>query len=111
MTLPYTQTRWSLDDLFTAQDSPQMQAAFDNLDAQVAAFEDNREKLSSEMSTDEMMEVVRQLEAIMHLAYRIYGYASLSFSADTQDQAAQSFMGRVEQTITHIQNRTLFFSL
>ncbi len=111
MTLPYTQTRWSLDDLFTAQDSPQMQAAFDNLDAQVAAFEDNREKLSSEMSTDEMMEVVRQLEAIMHLAYRIYGYASLSFSADTQDQAAQSFMGRVEQTMAHIQNRTLFFSL
>ncbi len=111
MTPPYTQTRWSLDDLFTAQDSPQMQAAFDELDAQVAAFEGNREKLSGEMSTDEMMEIVRQLEAIMHLAYRIYGFASLSFSADTQDQAAQSFMGRVEQTMAHIQNRTLFFSL
>ncbi len=111
MTLPYTQTRWSLDDLFTAQDSPQMQAAFDDLDALVAAFEDNREALSGDMSTAEMMEIVRQLEAIMHLAYRIYGFASLAFSADTQDQAAQSFLGRVEQTMAHIQNRTLFFSL
>ncbi|MGW8250789.1 MAG: M3 family oligoendopeptidase, partial [Anaerolineales bacterium] len=111
MTQTYTQTRWSLDDLFTAQDSPQMKAAFDELDAKVSAFEANREKLSTQMSTEELMEVVRQLEDLSYLAYRIYGYASLSFSADTQDQAAQAFLGRVEQTMAHLQNRTLFFSL
>ena len=111
MTPPYTQTRWSLDDLFTAQDSPEMKAAFDELDAKVSAFEANREKLSSQMSSAELMEIVHQLEAVTRLAYRIYGFASLSFSADTQDQAAQAFLGRVEQTMAHMQNRTLFFSL
>jgi oligoendopeptidase F len=111
MTQPYTQTRWSLDDLFTAQDSPQMKAAFDELDVKVGAFEANREKLSTKMSPEDLMEIVRQLEVVSRLAYRIYGYASLSFSADTQDQAAQAFLGRVEQTMAHIQNRTLFFSL
>ena len=38
MTETYTQSRWSLADLFPAQDSPEMQAAFADMEAGVAAF-------------------------------------------------------------------------
>jgi oligoendopeptidase F len=44
-------------------------------------------------------------------AYRLYGFAALSFSSDTQDQAAMALMGRVEQFLAEMENRTLFFSL
>ena len=42
---------------------------------------------------------------------KIYAFAGLSFAADTQDQNAQSLMGRVQQFVAEIQNRTLFFNL
>ncbi len=109
--MSYTLSRWSLANLFDSHDSPQMQAAFDDLDAQVSAFETQRKKLSPEMPVEEFMALVRQLEAIYRLVYRVYGFASLSFAADTQDQDVQAFLGRVQQHMAGIENRVLFFSL
>jgi len=111
MTLPYTLSRWSLADLYTAHDAPDMQAAFDELESRVSAFEANREKLAADMPAQEFMQVVRQIEATSRLGYCISGFAELSFAADTQDQAAMAFMGRVDQLMASFQNRVLFFSL
>jgi hypothetical protein len=38
----YALTRWNLADLFTSQEGPEIQAAFDELQAKVAAFESHR---------------------------------------------------------------------
>ena len=111
MTQSYTLSRWSLVDLYPANDAPEMQAAFDELDRQVSAFESNRASLSPDISPAEFLEIVRQVEASSHIAHKIYNFAQLSFAADTQDQAAQAFLGRVEQTMANFQNRVLFFSL
>ena len=53
----------------------------------------------------------KEYEKITNQAYRIYGFANLMFASDTQDQAATAFLGRVEQFMATLQNRTLFFSL
>jgi len=45
------------------------------------------------------------------VGYRVYGFAGLSFSADTQNQAAQALQARVQQFIAELQNRMLFFDL
>jgi oligoendopeptidase F len=111
MTETFTQTRWSLADLFTAQDSPEMQAAFDQMEAGVAEFEALRPELKPEIAEERFLDLVQRLEQISRSAYRIYSFAELSFAADTQDQAAQAFLGRVQQTMALMENRTLFFSL
>jgi len=111
MTLTYTQKRWSLTDLFPSADSPEMQNAFSQLDACMAEFEARREQLHVEMASQDFMDIVRQYEEIHHLAHRVYGHAALSFAADTQDQAAQAFLARVEQFMANLENRGLFFSL
>ena len=107
----YQLSPWQLSDLFPSYDSPEMQAAFADLEAKVAAFEALRPTLTAEILPAGFLEIVRQLEAIQRLGYRIYGFASLSFSADTQDQAIQTFLSQVQQTLAVIENRTLFFSL
>jgi oligoendopeptidase F len=108
---PYEQKKWNLGDLFPAQDSPEMEKAFKELEKLVAAFESHRDQLTETISMEEFLELVSQYEVINHLAYRVYGFASLSFAADTQDQTALTFMGRVDQVLTGLQNRTLFFNL
>lgn len=110
-TLSYTQSRWSLDDLFPAHDSPEMKAAFAEVEAKVADFESGRPRLIPGIEPQEFMDMVCQLEKLSHVAHRIYSFAGLWFSADTQNQEAQNFVSRVDQFMAGMQNRTLFFNL
>ncbi len=107
----YTQSPWNLSDLFPAHDSPEMKAGFDELDEKVIELEAMRPGLSPDMPVEALLEVIHLLEAISRLAHRIGSFASLRFSADTQDQAILAFQSDVESRMALINNRTLFFSL
>ena len=109
--MAYTIKKWKLDELFPGYDSPELQAAFDNVEEEVASFEGVRGKLKPDMDADQFLEVVRASESTSRIVNRIYAFAGLSFASDTQDQAAQSLLGRVQQFAAEMQNRTLFFSL
>jgi oligoendopeptidase F len=111
VTLAYQSTRWSLSDLFESQNSPDMQAALAQMETLVAQFESHRERLQADISVEAFMSVIQDYEAINHLARRVYGFAGLSFAADTQDQTIQAFMARIDQLVAELENRTLFFSL
>lgn len=111
MTQTYETGRWSLEDLFSGHDSPDMKQAFEDLEARVAEFESARETLSADMDVEEFLSLVEQQEKDTRLAYRVGQYASLWFSEDTQDQDAQAFQAKVQQFMAGLQNRTLFFSL
>jgi oligoendopeptidase F len=111
MTETYTQTAWSLTDLFPTQDSPEMEAAFEAIQAQVSDFEGRRRELTPDIPTVEFMKFVESLESISQLVHKVYSFASLRFYGDTQDQAAQTFLARVDQFMADIENRILFFSL
>jgi oligoendopeptidase F len=107
----YQQSRWSLDDLLSATSGPELDQMLSSLDEQVAELEGCRERLSPDISADEFEGLLGLYEAITELAYRLYGYARLWFSEDTQSQDALAFMGRMEQLFTDAQNRLLFFTL
>jgi oligoendopeptidase F len=107
----YSVKKWDLGELFSGFDSPELQAAFDNVEEQVTSFEGVRGKLNPDMDAETFLDVVRASEEIARIVNKVYAFAGLSFAADTQDQNAQSLMGRVQQFAAEIQNRTLFFNL
>jgi oligoendopeptidase F len=109
--MTYTQTHWNLADLFPGNESAELEAAFDQVEEQVTAFEGVRGKLKPEMEAGQFIEIVHASEATSRILNRLFGFASLSFAADTQDQAAQALTSRIEQFKAEAQNRTLFFSL
>jgi oligoendopeptidase F len=109
--MTYKASPWSLSDLFPSQESPEMKAAFDELDTKVVEFEALRARLSADMAVAAFLDAIQRLEAISRLASRIVDFADLSFSANTQDQAIQAFLSAVESRMAIISNRTLFFSL
>ncbi len=109
--MAYKIKKWNLDELFTGFDSPELNAAFDNVEEQVTSFEGVRNKLKSDIDPETFLEVVRASEATSKIVNRIYAFAGLSFAEDTQNQNAQSLMGRVQQFAAEMQNRVLFFSL
>ena len=107
----YTLTRWSLVDLFPGHDSPELEAAFNELDTMVAAFEESRSKLAVGIPAGEFMDLIHQMDAITTLIYRVYVFAGLWFTEDTQDQNAQALIAKVDQFTAGLQNRLLFFEL
>jgi oligoendopeptidase F len=109
--MTYTQTHWNLNDLFPGKDSPELEAAFDQVEEQVTAFEGVRGKLKPEMEVGQFLEILRASETTSRIISKLYAFAGLSFAADTQDQAAQALVARMDQFAAVIQNRTLFFSL
>ncbi len=111
MTKTFVQSPWSLSDLFPAQDSPEMEAALANLDTEVGAFETRRSGLTSDITVTDFINTIHALDEITQQASRIQAFAGLSFAADTQNQAIQTFQARIFQTMAGLQNRLLFFSL
>lgn len=109
--MAYALTKWNLGELFPSFESPELQGAFDNVEELVTSFEGVRNKLSPDMDAETFLEVVRASEATTRIVNRIFAFTGLSFSSDTQDQTAQTFMARVQQFAAEMQNRTLFFSL
>jgi oligoendopeptidase F len=109
--MAYAQTKWNLNELYPSFDSPDLQAAFDNVEEQVLSFEGIRGKLNPEIDAHQFMEFVVASEATARIINKIYAFTGLSFASDTQDQIAQTFMARVQQFAAQMQNRTLFFNL
>lgn len=107
----YEQTRWQLDDLLPSKDSEEAKATFEALETAVATFEGRRGELTADISPATLLDFVAQMEHINRLAYRVYGFAALWFAENTQNQDAQTFIGKVQQIFAQLQNRILFFSL
>ncbi len=108
---PISQTSWDLADLFPSPDSGELEIAFRTLEEQAGLFEAYRSKLTDSLSVESFLEIIRHLEKISNLGNRLYGYSSLLFTRNTQDQQAISLVGRVEQFSASLSNRVLFFSL
>jgi oligoendopeptidase F len=107
----HKQEKWSLEDLFTDIDSPDMQETRERLEGILQTIEGIRDKLAPEMAEGELVKILDDLDLATRLLSRLYGYGLLRFSADTQDQKAQTYYGQVQQLLAEFQNRTLFFTL
>lgn len=108
----YRQKSWDLSELVSGgMDSPELESAFADLDKKVAAFETLRPQLTPAITVDEFLGIVHKMEEISLGGHKLSNFAYLTFSADTQSQAAQSLVQRVEQFFAEAENRTIFFTL
>lgn len=104
-------SRWSLQDLFSSADSPEMGAAFKKAEKMVADFEKRRADLTDAISLEKFLEIIKELEALSRQVTIINDYAELWFTEDTQNQQSQSLAARTEQFAAEQSNKVLFFNL
>lgn len=107
----FDQSGWTLSALLPAHEGPAFEEHLKELERDVQRLEDARAGLSPEMSSEAFLEVMALAESVRTLAARLVGYARLWFAEDTQSQEALVFLGRMEQLVTDVQNRLLFFEL
>nr|MDQ3013686.1 oligoendopeptidase F [Acidobacteriota bacterium] len=110
-TTSYTPTRWNLSELLPEPSESIIADRLTTLEADVQAFIAQREKLNPAMNRDEFLAIMRQYEALVERIYVLGAYGSLWFSEDTQSSDALTYRNRMQQVLTDVNNRTLFFNL
>jgi oligoendopeptidase F len=109
--MTYQISPWSLKDLFPGADSPEVEAAFKQLEQQVGNFESLRQQLQPNLPVSNFLAILRASEEIRRNANILSAYAEMAFSADTQDQSIQALLGRIQQFLAELENRSMFFDL
>ena len=107
----YKLGRWDLSELAKDPKSPEFQKQVQELEKMTNSFEKIKTKLDPKMSSKKFMDILKQVETISEKMSKIGGYASLSYSSDTQSDEATSLMTKMSKLGSDISNRILFFDL
>lgn len=107
----YKLDKWDLSELAKDPKSPAFQKQIRDLEELAKKFEKIKLKLDPKMSSKKFMDILHEVEEISEKMSRIGGYASLSYSADTQSDEATSLMTRMSKLGSEISNKILFFDL
>ena len=102
---------WDLTKLVKNPKSPAFQKQIKELEKQAVTFEKIKSKLNPKISSTNFKNILQQVEEISENMSRIGGYASLSYSSNTQSDEATSLMSRMSKLGSEISNKILFFDL
>ncbi len=86
---------WDLSELAKNPKSPAFQKQIQELEKQAKKFENIKSNLDPKMSSKRFMGILQEVEKISEMMSKIGGYASLSYSSDTQSDEATSLMTRM----------------
>lgn len=107
----YKLDKWDLSELAKDPKSPAFQKQIRDLEALAKKFEKIKPKLDPKMPSKKFRNILHEVEEISEKMSKIGGYASLSYSADTQSDEATSLMTRISKIGSEISNKILFFDL
>jgi len=107
---------WNLADLYSGPDAPELKADLEASDRAASALQERYAgKLAALADGGKggatLAEAVRDFETLNDVLGRIVSYASLLYAADTSDPKRQKFYGDIQEKITAISSKLLFFPL
>jgi oligoendopeptidase F len=107
---------WNLADLYEGSDSPKLKADLATSERAADAMQERYAgKLAALLDGGKggagLAQAVREFEALNDTMGRIVSYASLLYAADTSDPKRQKFFGDIQEKITAISSKLLFFPL
>jgi oligoendopeptidase F len=107
----YKLGEWDLSEIAKSSKSPEFQKKIKEIQIMSRKFEKIKSKLDPKMPSKQFMKILQELEGISEKMSLIGGYASLSYSANTQSDEATSLMTMMSKLGSDISNQILFFDL
>ncbi|HXV66055.1 MAG TPA: M3 family oligoendopeptidase [Nitrosopumilaceae archaeon] len=107
----YELGEWNLKGLVANPKSPAFEKQIKLVEQKAKQFEKIKSKLTPKIPSKKFLEILHDLEGLYEKMSIIGGYASLTYSGDTQSDEATSLLTRMTKLGSDISNRTLFFDL
>ncbi|MDE3225161.1 MAG: M3 family oligoendopeptidase [Nitrospirota bacterium] len=105
-----TPDRWDLSHLLK-RPQHDLERLLADMDRRVRRFEACREHLRPDLPPQTFLGLLQQLEAMAAETAKLGAYAYLWFSENTKNAHARALKATVEERLTGLQNRLLFFDL
>ena len=102
---------WDLDDLYSAPDSPAVEADFARADADATAFEGRYKGHLANLTGADLAAALAEYERIEERMGRLVSYAQLLFSSDSTSAVHGQFYQSVTERVTVISAHLLFLNL
>ena len=107
----YQLGKWDLSEITKNPKSLEFQKQIKEIQILSQKFEKIKNTLNPKMSSKNFKKILHDLENISERMSLIGGYASLSYSANTQSDEATSLMTMMSKLSSDISNKVLFFDL
>lgn len=102
---------WNLDDLYTAEDAPELIRDMEWLDTACSEFATDYEGKLADLDAEHMLNAVHRYEAIDIIAGRVMSYAGLRYYQVTTNADRAKFMADVQDKITAYTTPLVFYGL
>jgi oligoendopeptidase F len=106
-----TSTSWDLGDLVDGAGESGVDRLLDEAAARADAFAERYTGRVASFSVQDLPAAMEELSDIQDVAGRAASYASLAFAEDTADPVRGALLQRVQERLTALQTRLLFFEL
>ncbi len=107
----YRSGPWDISELLPDNSEASIAHQLSLIEADVDDFVGQRDMLVPEMDPGEFLALMREYERLLGRMDVLGAHAGLWFASDTQSSAALSHRNRMQQVLTGLQNRILFFEL
>lgn len=103
---------WNLQDLYPGMESAELNADIETGSQGAKAFEEKwKGNLESALADDHLGALIGEYEVMQDRLGRVGSYAGLLYASDTSDPVRGKFYGDIQQKLTEVSQRLLFFVL
>jgi oligoendopeptidase F len=103
---------WDLTDLYSGIGAPELTGDIERLTSETAAFEAQyKGKLDGLARNGGLVEAVKRYEAMDEIMGKIGSFAFLNYAQNTADPERAKFLGDMQEKLTTLSTRLLFFTL
>ena len=106
---------WNLNDLYPAIDSAEVAGDLERSDADAAGFAKDYQGKLAELVDSEgggaLAGAIKRYEALQDTLGRLISFAGLLYAGDTSDPERSKFYGDIQEKLTAITTKLLFFEL
>lgn len=105
---------WDLSDLYAGPDSKELKSDLEEIDKEAGSFQERYQGALGDLAKKggaELVASVRAFEGMSDQLGRIGSYAGLLYAADTSDPDRAKFYGDIQEKLTGITTKLLFYPL
>jgi oligoendopeptidase F len=103
---------WDLSDLYPGNDAAELKADLEEAKTEAKGFEaDYKGRLEGLARDGGLAAAIKRIEALNDLTGKLGSYAFLQYVRNTQDPDSAKFLGDMNQALTDLSSRLIFFGL
>ena len=107
----HTPQAWDFSDLYQSFDDPKFDQDLQALQQQTGEFRQHYWSQVSQLTSEEIAQCLRQLEALSEKYHHLDTFANLVVCANPRNHQAKQFLNNARVALTRIHNQLLFFNL